>query len=100
MAAPITMFQGICSILRLLLSVEGVLGSRCGLPDKVLAESLYIGKGCNGEKREGKDVMVASSSPSCNSKAIQELKKIHEDKIGFRLSEMFQYRNMLLVGGD
>lgn len=44
--------------------------------------------------------MVAISSPSCDSKAIQELKKI-QDKIGFRLSEMFQYRNMLLVeGGD
>lgn len=45
--------------------------------------------------------MVAISSPSCNSKAIQELKKTQEEKIGFRLSKMFQYRNMLLVeGGD
>lgn len=42
MAAPITMFQGICSILRLLLSVEGVLGSRCGLPDRKSWQRVYI----------------------------------------------------------
>lgn len=75
MAVPNAVLKGICSILRLLFSVESVLGSRCGLPDRKSWPSLYIGNGCDGERREGKDVTVAIFSPPCNSKAIQELKK-------------------------